>query len=211
MITNIKDKIVSYHIEKPVEFSPELMAEHVQRPAKITGTTYKLKPPGSEDAMYITINNITLNSGTKHEETRPFEIFINSKNMNNLQWVLALSRVISAIFRKGGDYSFLIEELKSIFDPSGGYWDVLEGKSKYVPSIIAGIGYILEEHLNSLYFVPLLSKVLEVEPVPAEVTKPPQDSAGYKNASLCSKCSTKAVVMMDGCPTCLECGDSKCG
>ena len=129
MTKEIKQKIVGYEVVKPkdeaaakkAEVSQEVAApkdnvvqmhEKVERPERLVGSTYKIKTPLSEHALYITINDIILNEGTEHEMRRPFEVFINSKNMEHFQWVLALTRVISAVFRKGGDSTFLVEELK---------------------------------------------------------------------------------------------------
>ena len=130
-------KIVSYKVLTPsndatlpeqstpevgLERAIEMMTEHVSRPEELHGSTYKVKTPQSEHALYITINDIILNPGTDNEQRRPFEVFINSKNMEQFQWVVALTRVISAVFRKGGDCTFLAEELKAVFDPHGGYF-----------------------------------------------------------------------------------------
>src|SRR5688572_31383970 len=98
------------------------MTEEVQRPEMLVGSTYKIKTPVSDHAMYVTINDIILNEDTPYEQRRPFEIFINSKNLDHFQWIVALTRIISAVFRKGGDVTFLVDELKAVFDPRGGYW-----------------------------------------------------------------------------------------
>ena len=133
MNKKIEKKIVGYKVvsedqEAAVEAQPNVesniiqMHEKVSRPEALAGSTYKIKTPMSEHAMYLTINDIILNEGTDHELRRPFEIFLNSKNMDQYQWISALTRVISAVFRKGGDCTFLVEELKAIFDPQGGYF-----------------------------------------------------------------------------------------
>ena len=101
----------------------------------LVGSTYKIKTPVSDHAMYVTINDIVLNEGTPHEQRRPFEVFINSKNLDHFQWIVALTRVISAVFRKGGDTTFLVDELKAVFDPKGGYW---QPGGKFMPSIDRG-------------------------------------------------------------------------
>ena len=106
--------------------------------------TYKVKTPVTEHALYITINDVVMNEGTDQEHARPFEIFINSKNMDHFQWIVGLTRVMSAVFRKGGDVTFLLEELQSVFDPNGGYY---KKGGKYVPSLVAEIGEVLEKHL----------------------------------------------------------------
>jgi len=110
------------------------MHEKVERPEVLVGSTYKIKTPISDHAMYVTINDIVLNEGTEYEQRRPFEVFINSKNLDHFQWIVALTRIISAVFRKGGDVTFLVDELKAVFDPRGGYW---QPGGKFMPSIIA--------------------------------------------------------------------------
>ena len=194
------------------------MTEEVQRPEFLIGATYKIKTPVSDHAMYVTINDIILNEDTPYEQRRPFEIFINSKNLDHFQWIVALTRIISAVFRKGGDVTFLVDELKAVFDPRGGYW---QAGGKFMPSIIAELGYVIEKHLQ---MIGLLKKVeldehaqkLIAEKKAEFEERSKQTDAFSKShfpegAQLCGKCSTAAVVMMDGCMTCLNCGDSKCG
>ena len=164
----IDTKIVKYRVVKPGE-TPETKAadaapaarareesrdskviwmhEKLERPEVLIGSTYKIKTPVSDHAMYVTINDIVLNEGTEHEQRRPFEIFINSKNLDHFQWIVALTRIISAVFRKGGDVTFLVEELKAVFDPRGGYWQT---GGKFMPSIIAELGYVIEKHLQTI-------------------------------------------------------------
>jgi len=194
------------------------MTEEVQRPEFLIGATYKIKTPVSDHAMYVTINDIILNEDTPYEQRRPFEIFINSKNLDHFQWIVALTRIISAVFRKGGDVTFLVDELKAVFDPRGGYW---QAGGKFMPSIIAELGYVIEKHLQ---MIGLLKKVeldehaqkLIAEKKAEFEERTKQTDAFAKShfpegAQLCGKCSTAAVVMMDGCMTCLNCADSKCG
>ena len=183
------------------------------------GSTYKIKTPVSDHAMYVTINDIVLNEGTAYEQRRPFEIFINSKNLDHFQWIVALTRIISAVFRKGGDVTFLVDELKAVFDPRGGYW---QSGGKFMPSIIAELGYVIEKHLQTIGLLkkPELDehekKLIDEKNAEFEAThqadRMPSPSRHFpEGAQLCAKCSTAAVVMMDGCMTCLNCGDSKCG
>ncbi len=162
----IGKKIIGYAVKRPAdeaaaaqkpEFKREQsdsggaeiirMHEKLERPEMLIGSTYKVKTPVSDHAMYITINDIVLNQGTEHEKRRPFEIFINSKNLDHYQWIVALTRIISAVFRKGGDVTFLVDELKAVFDPRGGYW---KSGGTFMPSIIAELGYIVEKHLISI-------------------------------------------------------------
>jgi len=226
MSIKIEKKIVSYSVvektDEQKDEKKEIPAEVVRigeplaRPDKITGSTYKVKTPVTEHALYITINDVIMNEGTDQEHRRPFEIFVNSKNMEHFQWIVGLTRVMSAVFRKGGDLTFLIEELESVFDPNGGYY---KKGGKYVPSLVAELGQVLEEHLQNIGML----KVTEPEEHQQQLIddkkaeylkKNPNklDESGFpKDAQLCNKCQTKAAIMMDGCLTCLNCGESKCG
>ena len=160
MNKKIEKKIVGYKVvseeqeapkvesmETPTESNIIQMHEKVSRPEALAGSTYKIKTPMSDHAMYLTINDIILNEGTDHELRRPFEIFLNSKNMDQYQWISALTRVISAVFRKGGDCTFLVEELKAIFDPQGGYF---KSGGRFMPSLVAEIGWAIEDHLQKI-------------------------------------------------------------
>ncbi len=192
------------------------MHEKVERPESLMGSTYKIQTPLSEHSLYITINDIVLNQGTEHELRRPFEVFINSKNMDHFQWIVALTRIISAVFRKGGDVTFLVDELRSVFDPRGGYF---KKGGKYMPSLVAELGDAIERHLKLIGLIKddeldehqqklMAEKRAQYEAANQEAETESDFPAG---AQLCNKCSTKAVIKMDGCMTCLNCGDSKCG
>lgn len=196
------------------------MHEKVQRPEMLLGSTYKIRTPLSEHSLYVTINDIVLNPGTEHELRRPFEIFINSKNMDHFQWIVALTRIISAVFRKGGDVTFLVDELRSVFDPRGGYF---KKGGKYMPSLVAEIGDAIESHLvmigllkheepdaHQQQLIEEKRAQYESRKTLAEENKE-EESDFPSGSSLCTKCQTKAVIRMDGCMTCLNCGDSKCG
>jgi len=199
------------------------MTERILRPEGmecLEGSTYKIKTPLDDHAMYVTINDMILNQGTEHEQRRPFEIFINSKNMDHFQWIVALTRLMSAVFRKGGDVTFLAEELQAVFDPRGGYF---KPGGKFMPSIIADIGAVIEHHLQKIGLMEkeelseqqqliLDQKRAEAEASDQNKTAEAEDDASYPaSATLCNKCHTKAVVIMDNCATCLSCGYSKCG
>ena len=194
------------------------MHEKLERPQMLHGTTYKIKTPLSEHALYVTINDIILNPDTAHELRRPFEIFINSKNMDHFQWIVALTRIISAVFRKGGDVIFLAEELRSVFDPHGGYF---KKGGKFMPSLVAEIGDVLESHLRMIGLLKDNKQIDEnqkkfIDQKLAEYQNTSENSACSEagsfpaSAMLCKKCLTKAVILMDNCLTCLNCGDSKC-
>lgn len=239
----IDKRIIDYRVETPAEKAAERpaeprpaeeprppvletsadgkvvrMHEKLERPEMLRGSTYKVKTPVSDHAMYVTINDIVLNEGTEYETRRPFEIFINSKNLDHYQWIVALTRIMSAVFRKGGDVTFIVDELKAVFDPRGGYW---QPGGKFMPSIIAELGHIVEKHLQ---FIGLLPKdgmdehqkqLIEAKRREFEERSRQQDAFASnefpEGAQLCAKCNVAAVVLMDGCMTCLNCGESKCG
>ena len=214
------------------------MHEKIERPEVLIGSTYKIKSPLVEHAMYVTINDIVLNAGTDHEQRRPFEIFINSKSMEHFQWIVALTRIMSAVFRKGGDVTFLVEEMKAVFDPRGGYF---KAGGVYMPSLVAEIGAVVEEHMKSIGLIhdPEMSahqraliaekrkqfeerskKNADAGPAglmssadehPEDIAVTGEGASFPPTATMCHKCSTKALVLMDGCATCLNCGYSKCG
>jgi len=280
MAIKISKKIKGYSVGKPDEATssavahaerdvPEVpkaeviqMHEKVERPDTLIGATYKIKSPLFEHALYVTINDIVLNAGTEHELRRPFEIFINSKNMDHFQWIVALTRIMSAVFRKGGDVTFIVEELKAVFDPRGGYF---KAGGIYMPSIVAELGAIVEQHLKLIGLLhdpdldPEQRRMIAEKRAAYEARSSGKkksdigakakaesaialqeltsDLAGFgggsarkgesasaataesaenesqfpPSASMCNKCNTKAVILMDGCATCLNCGYSKCG
>ncbi|OEU66320.1 MAG: NrdJb [Desulfovibrio sp. S3730MH75] len=233
MTLKINEKIVGYGLVKDDDIDETAaiaevpaseasnvvyLTEALARPEMLIGSTYKVKTPLSEHALYITINDIILNPGTDNELRRPFEIFINSKNMDHFQWIVALTRIISAVFRKGGDVTFLVEELRSVFDPKGGYF---KKGGKFMPSLVAEIGDSIECHLRMIgllkdddlddhqkRLIAEKRKQYDESLKDAESNDPGDFPDG---AQLCKKCHTKAAIVMDGCLTCLNCGDSKCG
>ncbi len=172
------------------------MSEPLDRPRALEGNTYKLKWPDSEHAIYLTINDILING-----HRRPFEVFINSKNMEHYAWTVALTRMISAVFRRGGDVSFVVEELKAVFDPRGGAW--MEGK--YIPSILAAIGGVIERHLIATGFIEGEGMGLKSDPKQQVV------NLGGAPGKACPSCGQYELRMVEGCMTCASCGHSKCG
>jgi hypothetical protein len=242
MAIKIEKKIKGYNVVKPEDkAAPAAVAdtkakaaeprqaeviqmhESLERPEQLIGSTFKVKSPLFEHALYVTINDIVLNAGTPHEQRRPFEIFINSKNMDHFQWIVALTRILSAVFRKGGDVTFLVEEMKAVFDPRGGYF---KAGGVYMPSIVAEIGAVIEQHMKNIGLIhdPEMSdsqRALIAEKraaYEAATTKKSDAVAATESngsfppgATLCAKCNTQALVLMDGCQTCLNCGYSKCG
>jgi hypothetical protein len=246
MSIKIEKKITGYNVVKPedktaatiaapaVSKEPPMaeviqMHESVERPETLIGSTFKIKSPLFEHALYVTINDIVLNLGTPHELRRPFEIFINSKNMDHFQWIVALTRILSAVFRKGGDVTFIVEELKAVFDPRGGYF---KSGGVYMPSIVAEIGAVIEQHMKNIGLIHdpemddatrrlIADKRAAYESASAKkntdvgagaASSSETESSGFPpGATLCAKCNTQALVLMDGCQTCLNCGYSKCG
>jgi len=173
------------------------MTKPLDRPELLPGQTYKIKWLDSDHAFYITINDIVQDG-----RRRPFEIFINSKNMEAYAWTLALTRMISAVFRRGGDVSFVVDELKAVFDPRGGQWTA----GRYVPSLLAAIGEVIERHLVAIGFM-----------APRESHEAPPDvkaaaiAAEGAPARSCPRCSSPSFLKIEGCDTCVSCGYSRCG
>jgi hypothetical protein len=221
----IENKIVGFRVKAKSDNMPApaevaaptvvQMNESVERPEFLLGSTYKLKPPVAVHAMYITINDIILNEGTAHEQRRPYEIFINSKNMEHFQWIIALTRVISACFRKGGDSTFLVEELRSVYDPSGGYF---KKGGVFMPSLVADMGSVIEKHMKIIGMIKNeeisehAQKILDEKRAQFESLGTGENSENQYpvGATVCQKCSVRAVIHMDGCETCLSCGASRC-
>lgn len=170
------------------------MTKPLDRPGDLSGHTYKVRWPDLDHAFYITINDIE-QDGRK----RPFEIFINSKNMEHYAWTVALTRMISAVFRRGGDITFVVEELKAVFDPRGGQW--MGGR--YVPSLLAAIGEIIERHLVAIGFIP-------DRETSTDAIRQIAVAGGEGKFRTCPRCSSISLVKVEGCDTCLSCGYSKC-
>jgi hypothetical protein len=221
MAIKIEKKIIKYSIAKPEEkevlrakplaeeaCEPKAeqeeakvvqMHEKVERPEVLSGSTYKIKTPLSEHSLYVTLNDIILNPGTAHELRRPFEIFINSKNMDHFQWIVALTRIISAVFRKGGDVTFLVEELRSVFDPKGGYF---KKGGRFMPSLVAEIGDVIEIHLRSIGLLKgealdphrrqFLKGIQAEYEVRHDLGETSSEGDFPASAELCPKCHTKA-------------------
>ena len=172
------------------------LAEKLDRPEALEGNTYKIKWPESEHAIYITINDVVIGG-----QRRPFEVFINSKNMEHFAWTVGLTRMISAVFRRGGDVTFVVEELKAVFDPRGGAW--MGGR--YVPSILAAIGGVIERHMVEIGFLEKTGAGTKSDPRAVAMV------AGDKpRGPACPNCGQYAMQMIEGCMTCAECGHSKC-
>jgi ribonucleoside-diphosphate reductase alpha chain len=184
-------------VDLPEEDGVIYMSQPLDRPGALEGRTYKLRWPESDHATYITINDVMDASGRR----RPFEVFINSKNMEHYSWTVALTRMISAVFRRGGDVSFVVEELKAVFDPRGGYW--VEGR--YVPSILAAIGDVIEQHMVAIGFLERDAKGDDAADSPAKA------SAIGRSGRHCPRCGHPGLIRMEGCDTCDNCGWSRCG
>ena len=173
------------------------MTRPLDRPEVLLGQTYKIKWPDSDHAFYITINDLESDG-----RRRPFEVFINSKNMEAYAWTLALTRMISAVFRRGGDVSFVVHELKAVFDPRGGQW--MNGQ--YVPSLLAAIGEVIERHLVATGFMPPRESLAEPRMAQALAI-----AAGEARGRTCPRCGSPALIRQEGCDTCIACGFSRCG
>ena len=211
--------IKSNTIAEVIELQPVL-----QRPDNLDGSTYKIKTPLSEHALYVTINDITIKG-----KRRPFEIFINSKNMEHYAWTVGLTRMISAVFRRGGDVSFVVEELKAVFDPRGGQWV----GGRYVPSLLAAIGSVIERHMIDIGFLAApgqlandADKQLNVMGMNTDYARgnnsgrdgnsgqdntPPNRGLSGSPFQQCPKCAQASLMRQEGCDTCTSCGYSKCG
>ena len=172
------------------------LTQPLSRPEELPGATYKVRWPESDHAMYITLNDI-IQDGRR----RPFEVFINSKNMDHFAWTVALTRMISAVFRRGGDVSFVVEELKAVFDPRGGQW--MGGR--YVPSLLAAIGDVIDRHMVSIGFMP--NPAESREPASAKQVV----NLGHAPLRQCPKCGQPSLLRSEGCDTCTSCAYSKCG
>ena len=169
------------------------MTQPLERPEELAGSTYKVRWPESDHAIYITINDVVQDG-----RRRPFEIFINSKNMEHYAWTVGLTRMISAVFRRGGDVSFVVDELKAVFDPRGGQWVA----GHYVPSLLAAIGEVIERHLIAIGFMPAPRK--------DEQGMLKQVVGGEGRMRGCPRCGQPSLVQQEGCDVCLSCGYSKC-
>ena len=184
--------------EKEIDGEVIYMSEPLERPNTLDGNTYKLRWPDSEHAIYVTINDIIVN-----DQRRPFEVFINSKNMEHFAWTVGLTRMISAVFRRGGDVSFVVDELKAVFDPRGGAWV----NGKYIPSILAAIGCVLEEHMVKIWFIINSDEMLSHQK--GDLSK--VEKLKRLKQKSCTSCGQFDLQMIEGCMTCRSCGYSKCG
>lgn len=216
-----KEKEKAKQPELPLSLKPEsksqdvfeaggvvYMTQPLDRPEALPGKTYKVRWPESDHAIYITLNDI-IQDGRR----RPFEIFINSKNMEHYAWTVGLTRMISAVFRRGGDVSFVVEELKAVFDPRGGSWV----NGRYVPSLLAAIGEVIEQHMIDIGFLPDPRKEREeLERMAARKVANLADGqgngdAGGRRLPHCPKCGSPSLIRQEGCDLCTSCGYSKCG
>ena len=209
---SINSKIVSVEVIESInetqegiqEFTPEFIHEKFKRPKVLNGCTYQLKTPLSECTWYITINNVLLNEGTEYEKLQPFEIFINTKDVSSYQWTIFASRMLSAIFRKGGDIKFILEEMSSVYQPNGGYLT----KGGYMPSLVAEIGKIIETHFKSIGLIEDDSTI--IIPPKIENIKNKISDKEMENAGTCPKCGSKSYIKIEGCGYCTNCLYSQC-
>lgn len=214
-VTEISQKIVGFRVEeakiaerKEPQVQLQSVSETMRIPDELPATRYKLRTPLSEAALYVNISDIILNEGTPFERRQPIEVFINSRDTKAYQYVTAMTRLISAILRKGGDVTFIVEELKSIHDPNGGY---MGRGGIWVPSLVAEIGAIIEKHMVKLG---LINKELAPEQITyIENKKAEMVEMGINpdEGERCPNCSAMTYVRMEGCYTCTSCGHSRCG
>ncbi len=200
------DKIVGILTKKDDgQKKTEQKPADMPRPKELEGTTYKIKTPLAPDALYLTINDIIEETGRR----RPYELFINTKNLQHLSWIVAMTRLISAVFRKEPDPSFLVDELKSIYDPNGGYFS----EGKYIPSLAADIGLVIEKHLTKIGMIKKKENGnggQQTAPAQEEKSKK-KDKGQNKNLMICPQCNDKSLYYQENCLKCLSCGYSKCG
>jgi ribonucleoside-diphosphate reductase alpha chain len=175
------------------------MTQPLDRPEALPGQTFKLRWPDTDHAIYITLNDIVQDG-----RRRPFEVFIKSKNMEHYAWTVALTRMISAVFRRGGDVSFVVDELKAVFDPRGGSW--MDGK--YVPSLLAAIGEVIERHMVNIGFMPAPAE--RRAEAARRVANMPDSGETAPRLPQCPKCGQAAIIRQEGCDLCTACGYSKC-
>lgn len=231
MPTKINKKITSWKVKDSIveqvvtpEVQPlESLHEKTKRPESLIGSTYQIKPTGTEHALYITINDYILNKGTPHECRHPYEIFINSTHMEYYQWVTALTRVTSLLLKTISNVDILVSELKGVFDPKGGYYRPMKGQNGiFMPSIVAEIGHVLGKHLeviglsepedNSAQEEYLAAKKKEyLDSLKKKESEDSSKDMEIPGARTCASCNNKTAVLMDGCLTCLSCAFSKCG
>jgi ribonucleoside-diphosphate reductase alpha chain len=185
------NETISSEPESPADAGVVYMTQPLDRPDSLIGKTYKLRWPESDHAIYITVNDIE-----RDGRRRPFEVFINSKNMEHYAWTVALTRMISAVFRRGGDVSFVVEELKAVFDPRGGQWV----NGKYIPSLLAAIGGVIERHMIEIGFLTAKTPAAGNDGV-----------STLSGARQCPKCGGLSLVHQEGCDLCTACEYSRCG
>ena len=209
-VKEIKSKIVGVAlVESKKHVDLQQVSETMKVPDELPATRYKLTTPLSEAALYVNISDIILNEGTEFERRQPIEVFINSKDTKSFQYVTAMTRLISAILRKGGDVTFIVDELKSIHDPNGGY---MGRGGVWVPSLVAEIGGIIEKHMIKLGLI--VKELSPEQKAYVEAKKVEMASKGIsieEHGEQCPKCLEMTYVRMEGCFTCTSCGHSRCG
>ena len=190
---HIMGVLVKKEDKKEVHSAP---VKFIPRPTELEGTTYKIKTPLSPDALYLTINDIIDNN-----KRRPYELFINTKNLQHFSWIVAMTRLISAVLRKEEDPSFLVEELKSIYDPNGGYFS----NGRFVPSLAADIGLVIDQHLKKIGLKDAIKEKKHL------TDKELSEKSKAGNLMICPSCNEKGLYSSENCLKCILCGYSKCG
>jgi hypothetical protein len=230
-IENCSNKNDDLTANQETSSSPIEVIEKTTRPKELDSRTYKIKASsGYEHAYYVSISNVVLNEGSNLEEVRPYEIFINTKDKVNVQWVHALTFMMSAVFRKGGEYMFLLDELREVSSPNAGWFGqhTRGGNPRYIESMVSAIADTIAYHVEKTCGVTIKknelsdeakaiiedNKALYLKSHPSAITSTEvvDEDAGMPNAMDCPKCKVRnAVIKLDGCLTCVSCGDSKCG
>lgn len=212
----ISQKIIGFSIveqaagpAKVEQTKLQTVSEELELPDELPAMRYRLRTPLSTSAVYILISDIILNEGTPFERRQPVEVFINSKDNSAFQWVTTMTRMISAILRKGGEVAFIVEELKSIHDPNGGY---MAKGGVWVPSLVAEIGGILEKHMRKLGLLDQAEVAPEVQAfIDSKKAEMVEQGINPDEGEQCPNCKAMSYVRMEGCYTCTACGHSKCG
>lgn len=228
--TTLDEGAIEELVAKEAEKRIKAATEQLKRPEMLMGATYQIRSPNDDHSIYVTINDTITGIGTESERRRPFEIFFNTKNQEHVQWMNALALITSAVFKnalsmaevseKAGDISFVVDQLRSVFDPKGGYY---VGNGKFANSLVAQIGDCLEAHMITIGAI-VKEEMTDAQKEIIEekkqaflaknkaVGKPEEskESEAISGAVICSKCNEKAVIVMDGCAVCTACGDSRC-
>jgi ribonucleoside-diphosphate reductase alpha chain len=172
-----------------------MAVEVMERPRILQGRTYKLKWPQTGDNWYITIT---------HRGGVPFEVFITTKVAAHAEWVQALSILLTAVLRRGGDVKFLITELQGIHSASGGQY--ITEQRKFRHSQVAAIGGVIEEEFRVLG----MFGTTEPEPEVQKAVPPGVTFGQIGEPGCCPECGARPLVHQEGCEKCQICSYTRC-